>query len=287
MNHVADDDVMQLLADLWRGKRWIAACTVAALLVSGGYAFLATPIYRAEALVQMREEQRGGSLGTLAVQLGGLADAAGIAMGGAGDTAVAMATLKSRILIEPFLVQGEVLRKLYKNKWNAKEGRWKSDDPSEVPTTWEAYNKFTREALSVVEDKRTGLVTVAIEWEDPNEAQRWVSELITQANAHLRERAIREGEANLAYLQEQTGKIGQVELRRSLYGLVESELKKLMVARGSEEFAMRTIDPAVVPTKTVRPKRLLIVVVGALGGMFIGATIALLHRELLKKSASR
>jgi uncharacterized protein involved in exopolysaccharide biosynthesis len=268
--------VWQLLSDLWNGRAVIGAATIAGTVAGLGYAFLATSIFRSEALVQPRLESRAaGGLGALAAQLGGFGDLAGLSLGGGGDRAVAMATLQSRVLVETFIKDMNLLPKLYPSKWDEEAGAWKSNDPSRTPTTWQAYTLFTREVMKVIEDKKSGLVSVVVEWKDPQEAQQWATELVARTNAYLRAAAIQEGEKNLAYLEQQSRTIGQVELREALYNLVEAEQKKLMLAKGGDEFALKTIDPAVVPTKRARPKRAVAVAIGFLVGAFGGAGLAL------------
>jgi uncharacterized protein involved in exopolysaccharide biosynthesis len=273
-------DLWQLMLTLWEG-RWLiigvtAVCAIAAVTV----AMLSEEIYRAEAVVQPRTGSRSlGGLGALAAQFGGLADIAGLSLGGSSeDRSVAIATLKSRTVVEGFIRDKNLLPKLYKKQWDAEAGKWKQSDPKRQPTVWLAYREFMKRVFNVVEDKKTGLCTVSVEWEDPLEAQQWVTGLILRTNEHLRAKAIAEGEKNLVYLEEQARKIGQVELRQSLFGLVESELRKLMLAKGGEEYAIRTIDPAVVPTERVRPK---LVVISVLGFMFggIAGVVAVLVRH--------
>lgn len=275
----ADDEInlRELIAALWDGKWLIAAITALSSAAAVAYALVATEIYRSEALVQPRQESRGGGggLGALAAQFGGLADLAGVSLGGGSDRAVAIATLKSRALIEPFIREKNLLPKLYEDAWDPATNNWKSADPKNVPTLWQAYNDFTNKVLRVSEDKKTGLVTVAVEWKDPQEAQQWVTELIARTNAHLKAQAIQEGEKNLAYLEAQSRSIGQVELQQALYGLVEAELKKLMIAKGGDEFAFRTIDAAAVPKKRIRPKRTQIAMIGFLLGGFVGVALVL------------
>lgn len=61
-----------------------------------------------------------------------------------------------------------------------------------------------------------------------------------------------------------------IEIRESLYTLIESETKNAMLANAKDEFAFKIIDPAVAPEKRVRPKRTLIVMAAGLLGGFIG-----------------
>jgi uncharacterized protein involved in exopolysaccharide biosynthesis len=280
------EDLKLAATALWQGRVMIGAITLAGTLVAGAYALLATEIYRAEALVQPREEARGGNgIAGLALQLGGLADLTGLSLGQTGDRAVALATLRSRALIEAFIREKNLLPKLYESKWDAAAGKWKTT-PEATPTVWEAYRLFMRKVLKVSEDKKTGLVTVAIEWDDPEESSQWVTELIERTNAHLKRKAVEEGEKNLVYLDQQSRSIGQVELRQAVYGLVETELKKLMIAKGGDEFALRTIDPAVVPKKRIWPRRGLVLASGLLVSFFIGSLAALVLNGARKGKAA-
>jgi len=57
--------------------------------------------------------------------------------------------------------------------------------------------------------------------------------------------------------------------------LLESELPKLMLAKGNEEFAFKIVDPAVSPKHRVRPKRALTAVIGTILGGLLGMFIVL------------
>jgi uncharacterized protein involved in exopolysaccharide biosynthesis len=278
-------DLWQLVHSLWEGK-WLIVLTTAAFSIAAvAFALLATETYRAEALVQPRQESRdAGGLGLLASQFGGLADLAGLSLGGGGDRSVAIATLKSRTVIEAFIQEKNLLPKLFEARWDADAGKWKRSDPKYIPTVWRGYIAFSKDILKVTDDKKTGLLTVAIEWRNPEEAQQWVTELIARTNEYLKAQAIREGEKNLAYLEEQSRKIGQVELQKSLYSLVERELKKLMIAKGDEEFAIKTIDRAVVPKEHARPKRALIAILGFLLGGIVGVIAVLVRMSWRARS---
>jgi uncharacterized protein involved in exopolysaccharide biosynthesis len=271
-------DLRELIRKVWDGKWLIVLITLLSSAMGVVYALLATEIYRAEALVQPRQESRtGGGLGALAAQFGGLADFAGVSLAGGSDRAVAIATLKSRTLIESFIQERNLLPRMYEDAWDSQAKNWKNPDPRKIPTIWQAYNDFTGSIFKIAEDKKTGLVTVAVEWKDPVEAQEWVTELIARTNAYLKAKAIEEGERNLAYLEAQSRTTGQVELRQAVFGLVEAELKKLMIAKGGEEFAIKTIDAAVVPKKRARPKRAQIAVLGFLLGGFVGVVWVLVR----------
>lgn len=261
-------DFYELFALLWKERLKLAMFVAVALAIGLAVAFLLTPIYRAEATVQVRAERAGtGTLQSLAGQLGPLGALAGAVLGGEGDErGVALATLQSRAVVQSYIERQNLLPILYERKWDAANERWKRNDSSYVPTAQEAYRKFRQKIFSVTDDSKSGLVVVAAEWKDPRLAAKWVEDLIAATNAMLKARAIAESEANLRYLEAQAKKVSIVELRHALYALMEAEYKKLMIAQNTEDYVLRAIDPVQVPKKQVRPRRALIVgLSGALG----------------------
>jgi uncharacterized protein involved in exopolysaccharide biosynthesis len=88
----------------------------------------------------------------------------------------------------------------------------------------------------------------------------------------MRQRALKEAEANVAYLQSALESNKLVPVQQSIGRLLESELQKLMLARGSEDFSFRIVDPATPPDRRARPKRTLIVA----SAVFLGGVFALL-----------
>jgi uncharacterized protein involved in exopolysaccharide biosynthesis len=267
-------DLKALVDTLWDGKWKVAAWTVAATMVAVVYAFVTPEIYRSEVLVQPRQEASGApGISSVMSQLGSLPEIAGLSLGGGGDKAVAMATLKSRAVIEKFIEEEGLLPMLYPKAWDAETKAWK--DPAKVPSAWKAYNKFIKSVMNIVEDKKSGLVTISMEWGDPRVAQRWVTQVVARTNDHLRASAIKEGEGNLAYLEAQVRTVSVVELRQALFTLMESEQKKLMLAKGGAEYALKTIDPAVIPMERVRPQRLRILTIGAFLGALFGVAFLL------------
>ena len=259
-------DLREVVRRVWERIGVILLCTVLASAAAVAYALLATPIYRAEAVLSIRQDEQTGGLLGLAGQLGGLADLAGVAIPGAKDKSVAVATLKSRAVIEQFIADRKLVDVLIEP---GERGGLTGDD--KAPTVWDAHRKFVKRVFTVVEDKKTGLITVAVEWKDPQQATDWVTDIVARTNDRLRSIAIDESEKNLAYLESQAKSTNVIEIRQALFRLAENEIKKLMLAKGAGEYVFKTVDPARLPEKRIRPKRTLI----ALGGFALGLTIGL------------
>jgi len=263
-------DEFDLIA-LWRGARAhrgvIVSVTVLSGLVALVFAIRATPIYRAEVTItQVREDSLSGSAALS--QLSGLASLAGVNLGtGAGPQREALAVLKSRHLVEEFIEQNDLLPVLFRGA-------------TKPPTLWRGVKQFREGILNIREDTRQGLTVVAIEWTDPATAARWANAFVALVNELLRTRALVESKRNIAYLNDQVSKTDVVELRRVMYGLIESETKTLMLANGRPEYAFRVVDPAVPPEIRTRPHRAIIVLFGLTVGFIGGTIIALLRSKL-------
>lgn len=262
-------DLRNLIKTLWAGKLIIVMCTVIVAAVFVSYALLATEIYRSQASVQIRDEDRG----SLTSELGGLAALAGISVGDKNQNReLTITALKSRAVIQRMIEEENLLPILYARDWDATNKRWQTPNP---PTPWKAYERFTNNVLNVSEDRKTGIVTIAIEWNDPVLAAAWVDKLIVRVNAFVNEGTIREAEQNLKFLDQQTKTTSVVELQKTIFSMMEGEIKRLMLARNPDTAPLRVIDPAVVPERRVRPKRALIGILGILSGGLLGGIIVL------------
>lgn len=246
----------------WHGKWVIIAVTLLFAVGSVGHALIATEWYQAEVLLAPASDRTSLPLGG---QLGGLAAIAGVTTR-SGDVAEAVATLKSRELARAFIEDEGLVQVFFADEWDAESGRWLRDGPGEERDTRDAIKYFHENVLRVREDRQSGLVTLVVEWTDPVLVADWANQLVTRANERLRGRALREAEANIAYLEAELARTGVVALQQTIGRLLESELQKLMLARGNEEFAFRIVDSAEVPKRRVRPRRALIAVIGTLLG---------------------
>lgn len=279
MDNQVDEISLKDIADALLARRWlIVLMTVAFAIGAGAVAFLLPEKYEASIVLSPVDDGAGGKLGgagALLSQFGGLAALGGINVGVSGKKAEAIATLQSHGLTENFIRDNNLLPILYADKWDAERKAWKEQEPDNVPTVWKAEKKFKKKILSVDEDKKTGLVTLTIEWTNAELAAQWAKDLVGRANRDLRAREIKQCQTNLAYLNDQLTKTSVVELQKAIYSLIEAEIKKVMIANGSDEFAFRVIDPPRVAEERSSPMRGLIMVVGLFLGFTLGVVLAL------------
>jgi uncharacterized protein involved in exopolysaccharide biosynthesis len=196
-----------------------------------------------------------------------------VAMPGDSKKFESLAVLQSEILTEKYIQDNNLLPIIFRDKWDDKQNKWKSSDPKKIPTLWDGNATFKKTIRSVSNDAKTGLATITITWTDPKLAAKWANDLIQRTNEYMRAKAIHDSEANLAYLNEQALKTNEVAIRQGIYSLIQGEINKVMMAKGSEEYALRVVDPAVAPEKRFSPQRTNWVLFGLLSGLMVSIIV--------------
>jgi len=262
----------ELLELTWRRRLLVIASVLVFAALAAAASFVMTPRWRAQVvIVPVKGDDMRGVLSSALGQLGGLASLAGLGASGGGNKEENLQFLSSRGFLASFIEEEQLLPVLFAKKWDATQGRWIVDDPDDVPTIADGVRYMDTKVRSVQEERRTGIVTLSIVWKDPVVAARWANLMVERANRDLRARAVRDAEASKAYLNAELGKTDVVELRQSIYRLLENQIKTIMLASVRPDYAFRIIDPAVPPDldEKIRPKRTVMTVLGALaGGVF-------------------
>jgi uncharacterized protein involved in exopolysaccharide biosynthesis len=265
------DEKLDLLAfvDLFHNYRWtILLSTLIVGAAATTFAFLATPMYRADiTLTVVKEKEGNGS--DLGGSLSDIANLAGVNIGQSSDEDAHKAVLSSRHLIQVFIERYGLLPTLHS------------------PSLWKAVNHFHDDLLNIKDDQRKSTTLVAITWTDPVVAARWANDFVALCNELIRTKALDQAKRNIDYLTEQAGKTTSVDVQHALYDLVESETKKLMLANERTEYAFAVADPAVAPEIRSSPKRTMLLFGGLGLGGFIGFSIAFVRARLAVRRQHR
>ncbi len=274
--------LLDLWIILWDGKWLGVAITGLVTIAAVIYALLATEIYRAEMLLAPAEERTAQGLSGQLGGLSGLATLAGISVGGGGN-AEPLAVLQSRVFLREFIEKRNLMPILYPDLWDESRGRWIVAEGEAAPDVRDGVRLLQDSVLTVSEEAGTGLVRLGVDWTDPDVAADWANDLVARLNDRMRQRALVDAEQNVSYLQEQLASSSLVTLQQSIGRLLETELQKLMLARGNEEFAFRVLDPAEAPKNRVRPYRTLIVALAIIAGGMLSLLIIFLRHAVRSK----
>jgi uncharacterized protein involved in exopolysaccharide biosynthesis len=266
-----DFSLAELLRLLWR-RRWLVLASSVLFGASGVvYALLATPWYEATVVVANVGKK---NVNPVLSQLGGLASLAGINLG-SGDAGEALAVLQSRDLASRFIAENDLVRV------------FAIPQEGVEPDVRDAVIQFEKSVRRVREDKKLGVVMLNIRWKDPELAAGWANALIQKANLDMRDRAEGEASRNLAYLTKELSAATIPSMQQAISRLIESEMQKAMLAKGSSEYAFRVIDPAQAPKYRYWPRRSLIVVAMGIIGFLLASGAVVAYHQLVGVASKR
>jgi hypothetical protein len=252
--------------------------------------------YKATALLAPAQSSGGGLSGALG-QLGGLASLAGVSIGGgeSSEGQIAQEIMKSWSYIEGFIADNDLAVELAavqgwskgsnelqinESVYDTENKQWLVENEAGVtgpPSSWSLFQAFTGR-LAVSEDKKSGLVSVSIEYYSPQIAKQWVDMYVSAINAHMQQRKVAKVTNNINYLQAQIEKTSIAEMREVFYTIIEEQTKNKMVAEASPEYAFVAVSPSMAPEEKSQPKRALICILGTLlGGMLSVLLVLIVH----------
>ena len=270
----------QVLSTLWVGRIWILSATLLFIIPCAIYAFVATPVFRATVVLSPASSEAGaGNAAGVIGQLGGLASLAGISLGAKdSSTEEALAVLRSRVLLQEFIRDHDLLQRLFPHRWlTAQMRRFLFDS---TPLSFAKGSKYINEkVLSISREKKTGLVFLTIDWNDPAEAASWANELVSRVNAEMQAREMQSSTASVGFLESELSKAQLVETRQAINRLIEDQIKRKMIASVTKEYAFRTVDKALPPDPDDRlsPKIPLVIIGGMLTGFSFACVFFLLY----------
>ena len=289
-------DLRELFSVLWAGKTKIIAITAVFAVASVIYALSVPNQYKATALLAPAQQDSGGISGALG-QLGGLASLAGVSIGG-GDSSeaqVAQEIMNSWSFIEGFIADNDLAVEVYaaegwskgsnelqinQEAYDAENNQWLIEGDSGVvgpPNSWQLFKAFSGR-VAVFEDKKSGLVSVSIEYYSPQIAKQWLDLYISAINKHMQERQVAKVSNNIEYLEAQIEKTSITEMQEVFYTIIEEQIKSQMLAEASPDYAFVAVSPSMVPEEKSQPKRALICILGTLlGGMLSVLIVLVMH----------
>ena len=254
-------------------RRLVIATTVVFGLVAVIVSLVMPPTYRAEVLLAPADSDAAVLPNSGLAQYSDLAALVGADMLQRG-TDEAVAVLRSRDFSYDFMKRAGVLAALYPDLWDEDEAEVRGSEEEANRLLWEAYGRFDSDIRRVLWSRDEALITLLVDWRDPDVAARWANEMVAQLNLHMQEQAIGECSRSIEFLQRQLDGTPEAEIREAIYRLMEMQMQRMMVAYARDEYAFRVIDAAVAPGQPVRPKRRFIVATGVVLGGFVGLLAA-------------
>lgn len=213
-------DLYELWQRIWNRRTFIATLF---LLITGGTAlisFLMTPIYRSEAMIMPVSKQPSSGMAQLASQF------LGVPIGESDLSSKVMAVLKSRTIRERVVDKLKLHEKILEEKPEKR-------DPKVVAT------EKLEDMVSISSDKKTGAITIGVEYKDPKLAKAIGDAYIEELQKILSEKSLTISKVNRMSIERQV-KQAEEELKRALEELASFQKKEKVFV--PEEQLKGTLD---------------------------------------------
>jgi uncharacterized protein involved in exopolysaccharide biosynthesis len=269
-------------------RKWLIICFVFFAGAGAlGITLLMTDIYRSDATILPREEEKNAS-SLLSSALGGLGGTvAGMAgelgLGGSGSLEKLQVVLQSRYLARKVIEKYDLLPILFYDHWDPRTKKWKKKQwfgllDMEEPTLQDGIKKLTEELLSVNSDSKMGTLKISFEDRDPEKAKSVVEYLLTETSETIREVVLRDAAENMKFFYDQLEKTTDPLLKAKIYEMLANQIENDTFARAQKYYGFYVPDPPFAPdlNKKAKPRRALICVIAVFCAFFIAVFVAFL-----------
>lgn len=277
---------------LWNDKITLILIIILAATFSVYFALSQPNIYSSTALLSPANNSSNNS-SSISSRYGGLASLAGISVdnGQVSDVGLGIEILKSRVFIVDFIKRRDILvtlfamkswdgessKIIYNDYYDQESKKWLGDWPGGEPSYQEAFEKFTQ-MMTVIQNKKNGLVTISITHQSPVIAQQWTMWLVEDINKTMRNRAVTEAKNSILFLQKEIESTKLSELRVMFSRMIEEQTKTIMLANVRPEYLFTVIDPPIIPERKTGPIRSQISIIGTILGAIFGILYLFLRR---------
>lgn len=288
-NFIQEDEID--LRELWQtikdGKRTVFLTTAIIVFFTLIFALRTPNTYSAQAVLVPTEIDKGtlSSLGSLAamagVNIGGSAMTPDVAFQSLLDNYEFMHSFVLRHKIDEYYFDDNLSQRfvfalgfdgLYQLTNSPKD--WEDiDREEEIFKLVEAIQKN----FSISSDKKSGLITVAYSDYDRAFVPQMVNKFLEDASKYLVENELANIESRLRYFQEELTKAEGIELRQNISSLISSILEKQIMTKSKKYYQCDALSMPFEPyiKDKTKPKRSLIMVVGAVTGVILGVFLVL------------
>lgn len=268
-------NVLDLLIVLAKHKKAILGMTFAAAVLAAGISFLMPNIYSATSKILPPQSGQSSSINSIMLaQLGGMAGAAGNALGLKDHNALYLAMLKSRNIMEKVALRFE-LQKVYDKK-----------------TMTETLKSLEKE--STISAGKDGVIVVEVEDENPERAAAMANAYIEELNKLMQTFALTEAAQRRQFFETQMkpakDKLTDAEItldrtpntslkyldavrnlkyQEAIYEILAKQFEMAKLDEAKDAPLIQVLDKAAVPEKKSKPKRSLIIILVTISAFII------------------
>ena len=278
-------NLRELFDSIIDNRNLVIAVTAFFAICSIIYSLFVTELYRSDAILSLKDESSSNSQSGLA----SIAQVAGLNFNAQSENkaAVVIETVQSREFVKHLITFEGVLPNLMAFQSFDKENETTYFDSNrfdyqtkawiKTPSLTETHREYLKSNLNIYQDKSdTGFLYVSITHPSPIFSKNFLNLIVSEMNELVRRRDLKESEDALNYLKEELSNTKLLEMKQSINFLIQNQLEKQMLARISDDYVFRIIEPPFLPEEKIAPKRRQVTFLGTALGFILSCTYILI-----------
>lgn len=276
---------------LWNGRRYLAVSVLIFFLVAMLSIHFSQKKYTASLIVSPTISQSGlsGVSG-----FGGLADMVGIDIGSGENLNFTkyFAYLQSDTIAMSLLENSAVLKKVFAEDWDEKQGAWQSNStlsrlpksilfrlvglPYETAPNITRVSSFLKDEVWTSKVPDSSMIRISFTHSDPDFARDFLLILHREADLIVRSSIEQRTKSRIAYLNAAIPLVNVVDQRIAMVDLLSIEEQNLMMTKADEHFAAEIVEAPVAPNIFSTPNIGLRLGLSVLLGLLTGCVWAMI-----------
>ena len=299
-------DLRELFLVLWRGKYIVFLAAILAIVCASFYLRSAERKYSVQMVLKsVVAKTSGPNLSGFS----GLASLAGISLpsSSVSDFTTYQKLIFSEEVAEKIFTNKELVEKLFRGEWRSDTQSFEAplignigkltkrvkllltgaEKEKYIPPNPKRLSMLMVSRFSISEDHGSSFITILTETSEPDVMLELISNASQETDKLLRERFLVTAEATLEFYYKKLLTSRSPEHREALAKLISAEDQKLMLASKSSNFVAERLTMPSVSLYPTSPKSNLVLALGFVLGIFLGAAIVLGRHAIAKPRATQ
>ena len=269
-------DLLEYLYAILRYKYRILVIAMLGAVLIFGYSKFLDDIYASSALVAVNIRDKPGGVAPKDYRASdalGLIEHEFIIEGAhSNERDRLMARMRSLKFSQTFIEENDLLPYIFEKQWDKKNKKWLEGFKPDIREANKIFNETIR---GLETDDDTGLLNIRFKTRDPKLSAELANKFVERFNQFIRENEATELKARRDYLDARLTEVENIELHRSIYRLMETQLAAESLIYARTEYPLEVIQPAFPPLFKTYPQRKKWAALTFVGLLLLGAMVSI------------
>lgn len=301
-NEEREPNLSGIARQIWQKKLVVVGFVVAAFLFGILYLRVTPSMFTAELKVTAASSSADSVANRLG-NLGGLAAAAGLPIGGSSKAEpfdLYLEALTSRGVADQMARDSRIMTTVFRKEWDADRRAWRRPPPTVTDQikdvlgigtiAWRApdgarLREYLQKEIVVTKNSKSPITSVQYDAHDPVFAVYLLQQANRFSDNQVRSSALQQATEYQAYLTSVLPSVVLTDVRKSLSETLAHQYESVMMAKSTVAYAALPLSAPQVSTTPTKPKAMIVLALSLMLGVIVGLVVALVDFRRLMAPA--